>query len=41
MKEQEIEDVKANIEMLVSSMNQLINKQQFLDSTMRVKQNAS
>jgi len=26
MKEQEIEDVKANIEMLVSSMNQLINK---------------
>ncbi|CDW82053.1 UNKNOWN [Stylonychia lemnae] len=41
MKETEIEDVKANIEMLLSSMNQLINKQQFLDQTMRVKQNSN
>eukprot|EP00347_Sterkiella_histriomuscorum_P005172 403357620 len=40
-KEQEIEDVGNNIEMLISSKNQLQTKQSFLDTNMRVKQTSS
>ena len=39
-REKEITDVKKNIEMLEKSKTILVSKQQFLESNMKVKQNA-